>query len=422
MPPVDRRVLVVGTTADYIEWIRGCRPGQVLFLTDPAVRREADEPPPFPNEEIRCDLTDERLVLEVLVRHLDEWRMTLDGVVCYDCESMALAARLAGVYDLPYPSVQSVNNCRDKFRSKALWRAEQLETPDARRIGSAGAAIGFFRETGGPCVLKPLSGSGSEFIFRCDSERDCERYYRSIAQGLERRKDHRLYQPFAGDAPDILAEAYVGGEEYSCDFVLENDQVTLIRVARKILFDRDPFGTAKAYIVPGILPETIDADEFERTLYLSAMALGVRRAVCMLDFIVHDGRMVLLELAPRPGGDCLPALVRRCHTLDMLPLMLDFARQKPLALHRPAPHLPMVGLRLHAGQAGTLVSIDAHELRNDPRVQEVHLIRNPGHRIKRPPEDYEAWLMGHVIFIPDPDRDVATQCRELHDKLAIKVA
>ena len=422
MPPADPKVLVVGTTADYIEWIRTRRPGQVLFLTDTVVRREADQPTPPPDEEIRCDLSDERRVFEVLAGHLGEWRMGLAGVACYDCESMALAARLAEAYRLPYPSVQAVNNCRDKYRSRMLWREHHLDTPDVTRIESAGDAIQFFRDTGGPCVLKPVSGSGSELIFRCDSEADCERHYRRIVQGLTQRLNHRLYQPFADSGADILAEAYVGGEEYSCDFVLEEDRVTLIRLTRKVLFSQDPFGTAKAYILPGVWPETIDAPELERTLYRSARALAIQRAVCMLDFIVQNGKMVLLEMAPRPGGDCLPSLVRQCCHVDVLQLVLDFSRRKPLELNLPALHPPMVGLRLHAAREGTLVSLDARELRRDSRVQEIHLIRKPGHRIKRPPEDYDAWLLGHVIFVPEDDEEIADQCRALCDKLAIKVA
>jgi hypothetical protein len=422
VPPADQRVLVVGTTADYIEWIRTCRPGQVLFLTDPAVRRDADQPAPSPDEEILCDLADERRVLGVVAGHLNDWRMGLAGVACYDCESMALAACLAEAYLLPYPSLQAVNNCRDKYRSRILWREHYLDTPDVLRIGSAGDAVDFFCKTGGPCVLKPLSGSGSELIFRCDSEADCERYYRRIVQGLVRRRNHRLYQPFAAAGAGILAEAYVGGEEYSCDFVLENDRVTLIRLARKVLFSQDPFGTAKAYVLTGAWPDAIDAGEFERTLYRSARALGIQRAVCMLDFIVHNGKMVLLEMAPRPGGDCLPSLVRRCYQVDVLQLVLDFSRQKPLELHLPAIHPPMVGLRLHAVREGRLVGIDTRDLRQDSRVQEIHLIRKPGHRIKRPPEDYDAWLLGHVIFVPDDDEEVSDQCRALCDKLAINVA
>jgi hypothetical protein len=105
----------------------------------------------------------------------------------------------------------------------------------------------------------------------------------------------------------------------------------------------------------------------------------------------------------------------------VLQLSLDFARQQPLELNIPVSHPPMVGLRLHAGQEGRLLSTDARDLRNDSRVQKVHLIRKPGHCIKRPPTDYDAWLMGHVIFVPDPNEDVAAQCRDLCDKLAIRV-
>jgi hypothetical protein len=81
----------------------------------------------------------------------------------------------------------------------------------------------------------------------------------------------------------------------------------------------------------------------------------------------------------------------------------------------------MVGLRLHAGQEGTLVGVDDRELRRDPRVREILLTRQPGHCIKRPPEDYDAWLLGHVIFVPDPARDVAEQCRDLSGRLLVEV-
>ena len=54
----DARALVVGTTADYIQWIRCACPGEALFLTDPLVRRNAAESPPLSSEEVCCDLTD----------------------------------------------------------------------------------------------------------------------------------------------------------------------------------------------------------------------------------------------------------------------------------------------------------------------------------------------------------------------------
>ena len=426
MPPVDeRRVLVVGTTPDYIDYIRGCRAGQALFLTDPAVRREAREPMPEPGEEILCDLSDAQAVERRLADHLDHWGMGLIGVACFDDESMALAARLARDYALPYPSMEAVANCRDKYRSKILWAAQDLTTPAVRKVASPEEATAFWRAAGGPVVLKPIGGSGSELMFRCTSEADCGRHFRTIAEGLAQRQDNRLYQPCAAGGQGILAEALIAGEEFSCDFVLDNGRATVLRLTRKVRFEEEPFGTAKAYSLPeawpDVLPDVLKGGGFEALLVRSAQALGIERAVCMLDFFIHDGRVVLLEMAPRPGGDCLPSLVRRCCQLDVLQLTLDLACQKPFDQKPTAPHPPMVGLRLHAPEEGTLAGIDDQALRRDPRVREIRLTRQPGHIIKRPPADYDAWLLGHVLFVPDPRRDVASQCRELCRRLRIEV-
>jgi hypothetical protein len=141
----------------------------------------------------------------------------------------------------------------------------------------------------------------------------------------------------------------------------------------------------------------------------------------MLDFMIHQDRIVLLELAPRPGGDCLPFLLRRCWKLDVLKLFLDFCQGRPLQLTKRSDSHRCIGLRLHARKSGTLKKIDANQLQQDKRVVEVHLTRRPGYRIKMPPEDYEAWLLGHVIFKPDGHSEPQAQCRQLLEKLVVEV-
>ncbi len=417
----DPKVLVVGTTADYIEWIRRSCPGQAVFLTDPKVRRQAQEPCPAAAEEILGDLSDYDLSRRMVERHLGQNGLRLEGVACYDCESMELAAHLAQQHDLPYPSVQAVNNCRNKLLSKTLWQAHHLHTPRARIIRSGTDAAYFFQEFGGPCVLKPLSGSGSELIYRCDSIQACGHNYREIRSGLRGRGDNRLFRSLSMPEPDILAEEFIAGSEYSCDFVIDNERVELIRITRKIISSDGPFGTALGYLLPGILPAAIDARELSQTLYRSAAALGLRRAICMLDFMIDHGRIVLLEMAPRPGGDCLPFLLRHGYHLDVLKLLLDFSRQRPLRLNRPASSRPLVGLRLHARQSGILKKIDCRQLQNDGRISEIHLTRQPGHLIKMPPDDYESWLLGHIIFAPDADREAESQCLDLLAKLIVEI-
>lgn len=417
----NKRVLVVGTTPDYIDWIRNSCPGKALFLTDPVVRSSSQEPCPAPAEERLCNLSDDDQARHSLQRHLHTYGLQLDGVACFDCESMELAAVLARKFDLPYPSVQAVKNCRDKYLSKILWQKKGLNTPRFKQIGSAIEAAQFFRKLGGACVLKPLSGSGSELIFGCQDARTCEKRFRDIRQGLQQRRENRLYKSFFLDDSVILAEALVDGDEYSCDFVLENGQAKVIRLTRKILSSSGPFGTTLGYLLPAELPISIYEDGFLQTLAASAEALGLVRAICMLDFIIHKNQMVLLELAPRPGGDCLPFLLRHHWNLDILRLLLDFSRGRPLQLNKKSDSGTCIGLRLHAGTGGTLKKIDTGQLERDKRVAQVYLKRRPGHRINMPPEDYDSWDLGHVIFHPDGHSEPQAQCRELLEKLVVEI-
>jgi biotin carboxylase len=419
--PLSPRVLVVGTTPDYIDWIRQSRPGRALFLTDPALRRRAQEPCPPPAEEIRCDLSDHRQVRQTLQGHLQREGLRPVGVAAYDCESMELAARLARDLGLPHPSLQAVRNCRDKHLSKTLWEQNGLRCPKSRRVRSPADAVKFRHDLGGPCVLKPISGSGSELIFCCENARACETRFETIARGLQQRRSNRLYETPTPDAPEILAEEWVDGEEFSCDFMVEDRRATVIRLTRKIVSAEGPFGTARGYFLSTTLPAEVDHDSLPRTLYRSAAALGLNRAICMLDFKVHRGRIVLLELAPRPGGDCLPFLLRRCWHLDILGGFLDFCAQRPVDFAPPADARPCLGLRLHAPRGGTLKTLDARLLTQDPRVREIHLTRKPGDRVRMPPEDYDSWLLGHVIFEPDAGLDPAAQCRALAAKLVVQM-
>ncbi|MGD8846022.1 MAG: ATP-grasp domain-containing protein [Desulfobacteraceae bacterium] len=421
MPP-DTRALVVGTTADYIHWIRCACPGEALFLTDQAVRRNAAEPPPLPSEEVCCDLTDYASAQSALAHYLRRYGLTLEGVTCFDCESMELAAVLAQHLALPYVSVHTVHNCRDKLRAKRLWRQHRLITPDAVAVRCVDDAVGFFEQAGGPVVLKPVRGSGSELVFKCDDAPTCARSFDLICQGLDRRHGHRMYASPLLPESGIMAEKVAAGEEFSCDFTIDKGRVALIRLAQKIKTPGRPFGTATGYLLPTRLPEQVDPTIFALTLKQSATALGIDRAVCMLDFMIHQGRISLLELAPRPGGDCLPFLIKHGFGVDMLKLLLDFCRRKPPPPGIPLDGKPLVGLRVHARKGGILQRVDTRSLERDARVQEISLTRGRGHCITLPPADYESWLLGHIVFAPDASADVAVQCNNLLDKIGVEVA
>lgn len=417
----ENRLLVVGTTSDYIDWLRRTCPQRVLFITDPTIRSKAREPVPALHEEVLCDLADKENVRKAVLRHLQRWGIRVNGVACFDCESMALAALLAQDFSVTYPSSSAVNNCRDKLISKILWQQNGIRCPRVAPIRDMEDVTDFLSTLGQDCVLKPLSGSGSELVFHCRTEKECRRAFTVIQDGLQQRKNHRLYKGVSGDSPQIIVEEFVEGSEFSCDFLMDEDEVTLIRLARKIPSFFGPFGITMGYVLLDALPHGIDFQKFCRYMAKGAAALGINRSICMADFLVHNGDIVLLEMAPRPGGDCLPALIRNALQLDILALTLDVAQKRPLRIGPFQPSQPFVGLRIHARQGGIFKRINWSVLEGDPRIKEINIVRHPGDIIRMPPEDYDSFLLGNIIFTPENGMDLMNECGRLLDGLAVEI-
>ncbi len=392
--PKVPKVLVAGTTADYIQWIRKACPGQALFLTAPHIRKNAQEPSPDPSEELVCALSDLSFIMPALAAHLEKCNQKLTGIACFDCESMVTAALLAENLGLVYPDVTTVQNCRNKLVSKQLWQAGEILCPRVWPVHCADDVAQLLADVTAGLVLKPAVGSGSELVFHCRNRAEAQKAWEILAAGLEKRKQNPLF-----DHPDrlILAEERICGSEYSCDFILTPDSLTLVRLTRKVIPASLPFGTAAGYEIPGVLPPGMSMASLTGLLEKAARTLGIRTGICMVDFVVKDNRPYLIEMTPRPGGDCLPQLLMVSANLDILKLALDVAANLPWHLDdiRFTPHM---GMRIHAKKSGILTAVNSRNLASELRVKQLHVIRKPGHVITMPPADYESWLIGHMII------------------------
>jgi biotin carboxylase len=319
-----------------------------------------------------------------------------------------------------------VAQSRNKFLSKQAWKRAGVACPEAAVVRNRSEIYKFFDRVGKPVILKPLTGSGGELVFRCLDHNDCLQAYDTIISRLSEAGENRLYlkDPEApGDFDPlrhVVLEEFIPGQEYSCDCFLDNGHLEVIRAAKKIPTTGIEVGaTTAAYVVPAELPAEIPSALFLDQLYRAATALGLDRALCMVDFIVWQGKAYLLELTPRPGGDCLPWLIQQSCGLDMIGLALDMAQGRNISAFPKQSWKTLVGLRLFAQHGGAVKEIDDGDLRRDPRVQEVFIKRRPGHRVVLPPKDYDSRLFGHVIFSPTVNSSLETECAELASKLKV---
>jgi len=422
--PNKNKVLVVGTTSDYIEWIRKIRPGQALFLTEPKIRQNATEPCPDNGEEILCPISDIESAVQALNHHKKTFGVILSGITCFDCESMETTSILAEKMGLPYPNIEAVRHSRDKYISKLLWRQCQIPCFRTCPVNIEIEVLNFLDQVTTGIVLKPFCGSGSELVFKCVTRRQCDTAFNAVADGLAARTGNPLFKPTDTGTFQMLAEEWIAGPEFSCDFLMEKDRAVILRKTRKIKVDSRPFGTISGY---AICPENDDDEimpsneKLSNLFHRAARTLGIKTGVCMVDFILRHKKPVLIEMTPRPGGDCLPFLLKEAGNIDILGLTLDAAQGVAWKNEKKRPYSPLVAFRIHARKNGVLKSIKTDAVENDSRVKKIHLIHSPGHRVTMPPQDYDSWLLGHLIIEPNRRKFFETECLLLAKRIDIEM-
>ncbi|MBN2301161.1 MAG: biotin carboxylase, partial [Lentisphaerae bacterium] len=181
-------ILIVGTTSDYIDLISRQFSEEVLFLTDRMERSKAIEPQPPNGTEILTNLKNYEETFSALNAHFDKRGGKPAGITCFDCESMRLAARLAQEMSLRYPSPESIRICRNKYESKRLWRKAGLPCPRAELVYDADGALALQRQME-KTVIKPIAGSGSEYVFACNTQAECSAAVANIRFGLSEHKN-----------------------------------------------------------------------------------------------------------------------------------------------------------------------------------------------------------------------------------------
>lgn len=418
---MGHKVLVVGTTPDYVEWIKTLLKGEVFFITDLELRKSAIESNPTPTEEILCNLADYKNTVSFLKEHVKRYDIEVVGITCFDCESMELASAISKELNLKFQALCAIHNCRDKFMSKAHWKEKHLFTPDIARIKDFKQAEVFFKNLKGQgCVLKPSSGAGSELVFLCHDLAELKLSYEKASEGLKEKTGNRLYNsPLVKSS--LILEEYIAGTEYSCDFIIKDDSVKIIRLTEKLKFPGQIFGIIDGYKLINFLPG-ISEKNLHDTLYKAASSIGLNNTICMLDFIVRDNHIYLIEIAPRPGGDCLPQLLELATGQNILVINIDLARGKMPQLLDYKTIKPWIALRIFANREGTLLEIETKKLLENPMVAKVNITSYVGKKIEPPPKDYDSWVLGNIILKPDVFNDIYHIAKKIIGSVNIEIS
>lgn len=425
-------VIVVGTTPDYIAKIHKRRPKDVAFLVSNN----------FHGHPLLSVVDKSRLIFtsfgnfdgirQSVDLYLSENNIKTDGIACFDCESLLTASMLAGHLCVPFPELEAVKKTRNKFYLRKALNHAGIGTVDAIVASGQGEITDFFYGGNRDIVLKPLSGSGSELVFHCEDENEIFRAIKTMKEQLPKRRSNPLFKAIPNGAStnevvdpcrQWLLEEFIPGPEFSCDFVLHQGEVKIIRSTGKTLAPDQTFGSVLAYTFPAAYPEGFSVERLCTVLKDAATSLGFSMGHFMVDFVIKNDYPFILEMTPRPGGDSIPDLVEVATGVDLLTFHIDLSSNHYASPRDiPVPSEPFASINIFARNEGVITGLDVSRISALPNVRSVRLKKNVGDKISLPPDDYDNRIIGHCIVRLDPQMDLLSTYYHLHELLQVNMA
>lgn len=425
-------IVVVGTTPDYVERIYRDYSVPTCFLLDLRFQGAGSLNQVDKSSLLFCPLSHYDQTQDALEGYLSKGNLSPGGIACFDCESLMMASRLALHFKKPFPVPEAIFRTRNKQALRHLLGEAGIGPSEAALVSGLDETLGFFGRIKKDIVLKPLSGSGSELLFHCQNEQEIQQSVRILEEQLPRRRSNPLFSPIShpdsgGGSVDPchfwLAEEYIGGPEFSCDFILRDDILTILRETGKVKALDQTFGSVLAYTYPPAYPPTFSRERLHRVLKEAARVLELTWGYFMVDFVLQDGNPVIIEMTPRPGGDSIPDLVKTANGGDILGVYLDMVLGKPMPFASLSPPSTLFSsINLFAFESGVIAQLDPSRILSKKWVRRLVLKKRVGDRISLPPDDYDNRFIGYCIVALESYKDLIPMACDLQALLDVSIS
>ena len=198
---------------------------------------------------------------------------------------------------IPYTGsgVMASSLAMDKVMTKRIWIAENLPTPQWRRLGAGEHGREATRTVpdalGLPMIVKPAREGSSFGVTKVSG-------YSEVLEAVQLAAQYD---------PDVLCEEFIVGEEVTCPVLGEGDAAVALPVVRiqapdgKYDYEHKYISDDTVYLCPSGLPEA-EEREIQRLVLQAYRVLGCRgwgRADLMIR--ASDRKPVLLEMNTSPG-------------------------------------------------------------------------------------------------------------------------
>ena len=332
------------------------------------------------------------------------------AIVGVDDQGVMAAALASERLGLAHNPPAAVACTRDKAAMRQALEVANVPQPRFLLLAASDDLPAAVRATGLPCVVKPLSLSGSRGVIRAN---DCDQARAAVnrVRGILAAAGHR------DDAP-LLLESYLPGAEVAVEGLLRSGRLEILAIFDKPDPLEGPYFEETLYVTPSRSGATVLA-EVERATARAALALGLREGPIHAELRVHEGNVSVLELAARSiGGLCSRAL-RFGAGVSLEELILRHALG--LALEELSRESGAAGvMMIPIPRGGTLARVDGQEqARAVPGVAGLEITIARGRPVIPLPEGdrYLGFLFAHGLTPAAVERSL----RQAHRCLDIRI-
>jgi biotin carboxylase len=412
------RVLILATTTGY----------QTRSFGDAAVRLGVDLvfatdrchliDDPWQDHAIPIRFYDEDTSVAAIIESARE--RPIDGVIAVGDRPTVIAARVADALGLSFHSPEAAAIARDKRRTRECLRQAGLPVPWWIPI-SLGTQLAPSPEPRYPCVLKPVSLSGSRGVMRVDDDRALATAIdrlRAILESPDVRAERNDAHAFA------LLEGFIPGREYALEGLMHQGVLQILA-----LFDKPdpldgPFFEETIYVTPSAAPDGTRAAIVD-AVTRAAVAIGLEHGPIHAECRVNAEGVFVLEVAARPIGGLCARSLRFQRMVSPEPLasleevLLRHALGENPALYRREDAASGV-MMIPIPRRGLFRGVDGVEAaRSVPHIAEVQITAKPDQRLLPLPEG--ASYLGFIFARAGRAADVDAALRAAHARLRFTI-
>ena len=231
--------------------------------------------------------------------------LRVDGVLALGDRPAPTAAYAARGLGLLHNHPASVEACRNKLRTREVFREAGIPVPWFRGVAlhpvPEPALLGIHY----PCVLKPLSLSASQGVVRANNRDEFAAGATRLKKLLESPEIRATREPHLDQ---MLVEGYLPGREVAVEALLTEGTLRILAIFDKPDPLEGPYFEETIYVTPSRLPDS-EQRSIESSLRSAVQALGLTHGPVHAEFRLNEQGIWPIEVAPRPiGGLCARAL------------------------------------------------------------------------------------------------------------------